>query len=162
MKYYCDKKKVVLLLFVIISIGGIGIGLSIKLIQSISICAVSVLTTTILCGGVFINVLSNFKAELIVEKDYIESKRANKSVIIFYKDIQSIKYRGTKLVPVFDIIAIFSQNGKMIFIDFNFENYLYLWEQVIKRSLDEKENINVDQTILRKIRKRHHNQGTGL
>lgn len=153
MKYYCNKKKVILLLLVILVICGIGIGFSIKWIPSISICAVCISTIAMLCGVAFINVLSNLKAELIIEKDYIESKRGNKSVKLFYKDIQSIKYRGIKLIPVFDIIAIFAQNGKMIFIDFNFENYLHLWEQVVKRCLEANRNINIDKTILSRISK---------
>lgn len=155
MKYYNDKRKIIALIMAIISIAIIGIVLEVLLIKSISMRCVSIIMMCSLCGCLIAKVSTNFNVELTIDAQHITSYRNGEYKEILWENVKSIRYRGIRCASFFDIIAVFDNAGKMIFIDYNFQNYLAIWATIIKICDDNNLRIYTDHRIIEKIARKN-------
>lgn len=155
MKYYNDKRKIIALIILIAGIAIIGTVFEVLLIQNISMKYVSIIMMCSFCGCIIAKVTTNFNVELTIDSQHITSYRNGEYKEILWKNVKSIRYRGICCIPFFDIIAVFDNSGKMIFVDYNFQNYVSIWTTIIKMCDDNNTKIYVDNRILEKIKKKN-------
>lgn len=151
MKYHNNKTKIIMLISTIIASGIIGVLLALVFITSIPVKLVCLLSIISFCTIGVLQTRVNFNVELTICEDFILSKRGNDEIKIQLKDVKSIKYRGVPFIHIFDIIALFDSRGQMVFIDYNYENYLSLWERATELCKKANPEVCIDQRIIEKI-----------
>ncbi len=152
--FYKSKTKVTLLIIICISIVFFGATVTLFFIldQSLKSRIIIVLSSSIACS---ILIVAKAKAQysqclqMLPDKMIFYDSRLQ--TIINYREIQFIKYHGTKLIPMTEMLSI-SGNNRTIYIDFNFIHYKMLWNEVIQICRDNNCTIEVDEKIERMIK----------
>lgn len=152
MKYHNSRAKIIILISTIVVSGIVGVVLSLLYITGLSVKVVCILSIVSFCTAGVLRARVNFDVELSVCEDFIVSKRGQDEIKIRLKDVRSVKYRGVPFVPLFDIIALFDSRGQMIFIDYNYEEYLSIWKRTVELCKNANPEVCIDQKILEKIK----------
>lgn len=117
-------------------------------------------TGTILVGlimGVSQSKIQLFQ-KIIIESDsflfincYDKIHKPPVQLKIPFKDITELKYHGTKYIPINEIMIV-TDGTETVYLDFNFENYLLLWEDIYLKCIEVNQNLKVDDNLKKRLK----------
>ena len=67
-----------------------------------------------------------------------------------YADVTKLTCKGIKVVPISEMLVVETRNEK-IYVDFNFEHYLELWNEIYLKCKEQNPNIIVSNKLEKRI-----------
>lgn len=150
--YRKSKLKITMLMLTCALVMTIGMGVLICIaidanFKSASlVMLVNCIIFTVSC---FIKIKPQYQQTLIVENKLIFVDKIR--TCISFENIESIAYSGCKFVPMSEYISIKTAT-KVIYVDYNFNNYLLVWRDILFKCKEKNPELQVDPKLLKRIK----------
>ena len=153
MRYKVNKRYPIIFSIMIVLICIVATALTLKYIHSISnrVCAISSYFSASVFGIVIYR--QDLKASFTITDEYFNYIRGGIRAKVEWDSICRIEYSNVLKAKAFDCMIIYCGYGKL-YIDYTVENYLELWELIIKRCEQQKDNITIDPKLYTILAKR--------
>lgn len=96
-----------------------------------------------------VKIKPQYNQTLEIDKKIIFHNRPD-STFLEFNEIDSINYNGTRFIPMSEMLIIKSKAG-IIYVDFNFINYLNVWKDVVYICKKSNPNISVDEKVQKRL-----------
>jgi len=112
-------------------------------------------------GTIIPNIVNMYKHKFMIDyrNNLFIFYDTNKDVIICVEEIKSIKYSGNKLIPMSEMMII-KTDSQVIYIDFNFEQYLEIWKEIILLIQRNNSKIVISPRLLKRLKIKTIRMGT--
>jgi hypothetical protein len=120
-----------------------------RLSTTYTVYGIAIVNTIIFSIVGFVKIKPQYKQTLEINNKIIFHEYPIRTAIEFDK-IDSIGYSGTKIIPMSEMLIIKSEAG-IIYVDFNFINYLNVWKDVIYTCKKNNPSILVDKKVQKRL-----------
>ena len=154
MSYKKSAKRITALLFCMIFMLVIGVLILLYLAVYTDSNRVGYFFGIVSAIGYFVwilipNIISMYRQKLYIN-DCIAFDNLNNCTQINFDEIIEINYKGTKFFPLSEMIIIKSLKDS-IYVDYNFKDYLNIWQEIISLCQERNLNINIDSKIIKRL-----------
>lgn len=103
-------------------------------------------------GGIYFLTLIiwDFRAEIEIREEGIYSDRRRKKVLIPWRLVRRLEYKGNRHIPISETLVIHTNNG-FIYVDYNFQDYLKAWEILIHECEERNKETIIDQKLRERL-----------